>query len=72
MGLETRTCVKQEVNSRMGTLCYDDRPCVFYIDKNNWVKVNDVVVLERDEKGFYRKVWVNGELKTNDDFNHNN
>lgn len=33
---------------------------VFFLDKKNIVKIGDEVVFERDEKGFYSKIWING------------
>lgn len=68
MKIEVNKCIKQTHNANMGTECWSDDTTVFYIDRNNWVKVGDEVKCERDEKGFYRKVWVNGKRKTNDSF----
>lgn len=68
MIIETYTCIKQTYNSYMGMECWSKPNEVFYIDKNGWVKVGDEVKCERDDKGFYRRIWVNGVLKTNDDF----
>lgn len=50
----------------MGTECYSTQTCIFYYDKQNWINVGDVVECERCENGFYRRIWVNGELKTED------
>jgi hypothetical protein len=68
MKIETYTCIKQTDNRSMGVECYSKPNTVFYFDRNGWVKVGDEVKLERDYQGFYRRVWVNGELKTDDNF----
>jgi hypothetical protein len=68
MKLEKYTCVLKEFNPHVGDLCYDNEGTIFYFDKFNWVKVGDIVELERDAKGFYRKVYVNQVLMTEDLF----
>jgi|GEM_PF-4130583 len=68
MTVETYKCVKTSYNSNMGTECWSNETTIFYSDRNGWVKVGDEVKLERDDKGFYRSVWVNGVLKTVDNF----
>lgn len=52
----------------MGMECWSKPDTIFYIDRNGWVKVGDEVKCERDDKGFYRRIWVNGVLKTDDSF----
>lgn len=52
----------------MGMECWRNETTIFYIDRNGWVKVGDTVKCERDHQGFYRKVWVNDVLKTDDNF----
>jgi hypothetical protein len=42
----------------------DDRRLLLYIDKNDWIKVGDVVRIERNEHGSYDKMWINGVLNT--------
>lgn len=63
MAINKWICVRQTYNSRMGNECWKDETTVSYFDKNGWVKVGDIVECERDEKGFYIKIWVNGILK---------
>lgn len=33
---------------------------ILYIDKNNWIKVGDVVRIQRNDEGSYEKMWING------------
>ena len=68
MKIETNICTKQIDNPYMGILCYSGPNRIFFFDKNNWVKIGDQVKIERDEYGFYHRIWVNGILKTNDYF----
>ena len=63
MVIETNVCVKQKYNSHMGTECYSDSNTIFYFDRNGWVKVGDTIKCERDEKGFYKRIWVNDVVK---------
>lgn len=62
--IEYNKCEKQEYNSHMGTMCYNSKGVIFFFDTAEWVKVGDEVKCERDDKGFYRRIWVNGVLKT--------
>ena len=50
----------------MGNEYHNAPNSVFLVHRENLIKVGDEVKLEIDEKGFYRRIWVNGELKTND------
>ena len=68
MAIETYKCIKRTFNKHMGMECWSDDITVFYWDKKEWIKVGDEVKCERDDSGFYRKIWVNGILKTEDDF----
>lgn len=52
----------------MGMECWSKPNTIFFIDRNGWIKVGDEVKYERDNKGFYRRIWVNGVLKTDDNF----
>ncbi len=33
---------------------------ILWIDKYNWIKVGDIVRIERNEHGSYIKMWING------------
>lgn len=37
---------------------------ILYIDRDNWIKVGDVVRIERDNQGNYIKMFINGVLNT--------
>lgn len=63
--METEICTKITYNPR-GNECWSKPNTIFFIDRFGWVKVGDEVILARDERGISRKVWVNGELKTED------
>lgn len=67
MAIEKYICIKQTY-SRNGVQCWSKPNAIFYIDTNGWVSLGDEVKCERDQKGFYRRIWVNGVLKTNNDF----
>lgn len=59
------TCTKKEYNSNMGSFdIYSDNNTISFFDKYNWIYVGDFVTIEKNEKGFAEKVWVNGILKT--------
>lgn len=62
MKIETYQCTKTTSNTKMGTECWDG-DVIFYFDRNQLVKVGDEVKFERDENGFYSKIWVNGDIK---------
>jgi hypothetical protein len=64
MNIETNICVKIEEFTHMGKGCCNEEDTVFIFDKKNWVKVGDEVKCERNENGFYERIWVNGVLKT--------
>lgn len=64
MKTETYTCTEQRHNSNIGgTECYQGNT-MFYLDRMGWVTVGDIVIIEVEELGSYRRVWVNGKLKT--------
>lgn len=58
--MEKYTCTDLQVNSNMGGVECHYSSGVFFLDKKNIVKIGDEVVFERDEKGFYSKIWING------------
>ncbi len=61
--LKKHKCIKLANNSRMGcTECWAKDNLIFYFDYNNKVKVGDTVEIEKDGKGFNKKVYVNGIL----------
>jgi len=37
---------------------------ILYIDRDNWIKVGDVIRIERDNQGNYVKMFINGVLNT--------
>ena len=51
-------------NSNMGgneCICkMGEHTGILYIDKHNWIKVGDVIRIERNEHGSYVKMWING------------
>ena len=64
MSIETYICVKQTANPNMGGMeCWSSENCIFLVDKNSWVNIGDKVECERGKDGFYKRIWVNGELK---------
>ena len=54
--------------------CKNEKGTLFFRDKHDWVKAGDIVKTESDSSGFYRKIWVNDVLKTENYFGevHNN
>ena len=67
MKIETNIVTKISGNSNMGNECWSGRT-IFFFDKAFGIKEGDEVKCERDSQGFYRRVWVNDILQTEDNF----
>lgn len=65
----TYKCIKIESNPYMGNEIYSEPNTIIYFDKNNIIKVGDIIKIEKDENKLYRRIWVNDILITNDDTN---
>lgn len=63
--IKTYKCLETKFNHNMlVTECWTEYNTIFLFDRNGWVKAGDEVKIEVNEKGFYERIWVNGELKT--------
>jgi len=63
----TYTCVEQTPQiSKNGTDCYCNENTIFLMDRYKLVKVGDIVKIEINENGFYKRIWVNDILKAID------
>lgn len=67
MKIEESTVVKTSYNHNMGMEFWSSETCIFLCG-NYDIKKGDVVKCERDDKGFYKRIWRNGELICGDAF----
>lgn len=69
MNIEEYTITKVESSLHgMGNLCFQDNAIVYCDRSGHGIKTGDRLKIESCEKGFYRSVWVNGNLVAVDDF----
>ncbi len=47
--------------------CWAKGNLIFYFDYHDRVKVGDIIKIEKDRKGFNKKVWINEVLILNKD-----
>ncbi len=68
-GIETNRVVSIRPGYH-GNECVNSKGSIFYTDwKGAGIKAGDMVQCERLDSGFYKRIWVNGGLISNDNFN---
>ena len=66
--IEENKVIKTRYNPNMGMECYSKPDTIFFIDISYGIKIGDIVKCERDDNGFYKRVWVNDKLMTKNHF----
>ncbi len=68
MEIEINKVVSSSYNPNHGRQYYNEEGCIFWWHRSAVVNDGDIVKCERDSQGFYRRIWINDILFTQDDF----